>query len=295
MHGVSESLAGRVALLTLLPLSVSEILERASPRGGDAPDPADWLTPPASTRRPPSLARWLMAGGYPEPWLGRKVDLRLWMSSYVGTYVERDVRSILRVQDLAAFQTFVRLVAARTAQILNLSDLARDCGITHPTARQWLSVLESSHQVFLLQPHHENFGKRLIKSPKVYWLDTGIVSYLVGLDEATVLTGAMAGALFETAVVTEFVKGYANRGERPRLWYWRSRDGLEIDLLFQRRGRLHPVEVKSTATLRPAHAQTIERWRATGGAKAVPGFVVCDVDRAETLAPGITAVPWSAL
>ena len=294
-HAASESLAGRVAVLSLLPLSIGEIVGDEGRLEGDGPDPEAWLERKGAARKVPSLARWLTTGGYPEPWFGRNVDLRLWTSSYVNNYVERDVRNILRVQDLATFQTFVRLLAGRTGQLLNLSDLARDCGITHSTARQWLNVLEASHQIFLLRPHHQNFGKRLIKSPKVYWLDTGIVAYLVGLDSATILTGAFAGPLFETAVVGEFVKAYYHRGERPRLWFWRSRDGWEIDLLFERRGELHPVEIKSTATPRPPHAETIQRWKSAAGAEKVAGYLVCDVERPEPLAPGITAVPWSVL
>ena len=143
--------------------------------------------------------------------------------------------------------------AARTGQVLNLVDLARDAGVSPPTARQWLSVLEASHQVFFLRPHFENLGKRLIKAPKLYWLDTGMVCFLLGLkDEEAVLRGPMAGALFETAMVTELAKCFYHRGLPPALWYWRSRDGWEVDLLIELQGKLHPMEIKATATPRPA-------------------------------------------
>ncbi|HEY7214330.1 MAG TPA: AAA family ATPase, partial [Thermoanaerobaculia bacterium] len=169
LEGTSESLAGRVVILTLLPLSWSEIRNRA--RAQDSVETVfhellEIRPSPEPTERP-DLAGWLLRGGYPQLWSDPAVDPQLWLASYVQTYLERDVRSVLGVRDLGAFQTFLRLAAARTAQILNLADLARDAGVSPPTVRQWLSVLEASHQIFLLRPHFENLGKRLIKSPKL--------------------------------------------------------------------------------------------------------------------------------
>lgn len=297
MAGVSESLAGRVAVLTLLPLSQSEA--RGEPR---ARVPFDRLLAglhggrAARRRRRIPLARWVLHGGYPEPSTHRGVDRRLWAASYVQTYLERDVRAVTGVGDLGTFQVFLRLVAARTGQLLSLADLARDAGISHPTARQWLHVLEASHQVMLLRPYHANLGKRLVKHPKVYFLDTGLACFLVGLhDEAAVLDGPMGGPLVETAVVVEFVKALAHRGEPPALWFWRASDGLEVDLLLERGGRLHPIEIKSTATPRPAHAEGLRRWRERAGTRAADGLLVADVPGSHALIPGVRVVPWDGL
>ncbi|MFL6200429.1 MAG: ATP-binding protein [Thermoanaerobaculia bacterium] len=244
----------------------------------------------------PDLAQWLLRGGFPQLWSDPGVDRQLWLASYVQTYLERDVRSVLGVRDLGAFQTFLRLAAARTGQVLNLADLARDAGISPPTVRQWLSVLEASHQIFLLRPHFENLGKRLVKSPKLYWLDTGLVCFLLGLkDEDAVLQGPMAGALFETAVVAELAKLFYHRGLPPALWYWRSQDGWEVDVLVELRGKLHPVEVKLTATPRPVHAENVVRWRSLAGDKAGSGLVVTRAEEASALVPGVRATPWSLL
>jgi predicted AAA+ superfamily ATPase len=297
LQGTSESLAGRVAILTLLPLSWSEIQQRA--RAEDSVETVfhDLLEAraiPSSTRT--DLAEWLLRGGFPQLWSDPDVDRQLWLASYIQTYLERDVRSVLGVRDLGAFQTFLRLAAARTAQVLNLVDLARDVGVSPPTIRQWLSVLEASHQIFLLRPHFENLGKRLVKSPKLYWLDTGLVCLLLGLrDEEAVLRGPMAGPLFETAVVAELAKLFYHRGLPPALWYWRSRDGWEVDLLVELGGRLHPIEIKTTATPRPAHAESVVRWRSLAREKAGPGLLLTQAGEPSALVPGVRVLPWNLL
>ena len=297
LQGTSESLAGRVAILTLLPLSLSEIQRR--PR---AADPVEAVLGELLEARPgappehPGLAQWLLCGGYPQLWSDPGVDRQLWHASYIQTYLERDVRSVLGVRDLGLFQTFLRLAAARTAQVLNLVDLARDVGVSPPTIRQWLSVLEASHQVFLLRPHFENLGKRLVKTPKLYWLDTGLVCFLLGLkDEEAVLRGPMAGPLFETAVVAEAAKLFYHRGLPPAIWYWRSRDGWEVDLLVEMGGKLHPVEIKTTETPRPAHAENVVRWRSLAGDAAGNGLLVTRAEEASALVPGVRVLPWSQL
>jgi predicted AAA+ superfamily ATPase len=303
LQGTAESLAGRVAILTLLPLSRSEIERR--PRSEDSAEAviAGLLAAPAgrSRSRPPGagadeLAAWLLRGGFPQLWSEEHVDRDLWFASYVQTYLERDVRSVLAVKDLGSFQAFLRLAAARTGQILNLTDLARDAGVSPPTVRQWLSVLEASHQVLLLRPHFENLGKRMIKAPKLYWLDTGIVSYLLGLrDEDAVLRGPLAGPLFETAIVSELAKLFYHRGLPPPLRYWRSRDGWEVDLLVELGGRLHPVEIKATATPRPAHAESLVRWRSLAGDRAGDGLLITRAQEASALVPGVRVLPWNEL
>lgn len=296
IQGASESLAGRVAILTLLPLSLGEAMRRPRLKTGIEALLDRMLE--ARTASPPrvDLGPWILRGGFPELWSSRAVDRRLWTASYVQTYLERDVRSVLRVADLGTFHTFLRLTASRTGQILNLADLARDVGVAPPTVRQWLNVLEASHQIAFLRPHFENFGKRLIKSPKLYWLDTGLACFLVGLhDEEAVLGGPMAGALVETAVVAELFKAYLHRGVLPALWYWRTRDGWEVDVLVERSQRLHPIEVKATATPRPAHAEGIVRFRELAGKKAGDGLVIADVPRPSSLVPRVRVLPWHGI
>lgn len=299
LQGTSESLAGRVAILTLLPLSWSEIRREPLAEASAETAVGELLAArpgQPSGESPPDLVRWLRRGGYPQLWTQEGLDRDVWLASYVQTYLERDVRSVLAVKDLGSFQAFLRLAAARTGQILNLTDLARDAGISPPTARQWLSVLEASHQVLLLRPHYENLGKRVIKAPKLYWLDTGIAAFLLGLrDEETLLRGPMAGPLFETAVVAELAKAFYHRGLPPPLWYWRSRDGWEVDLLVELGGKLHPVEVKATATPRPAHADSLTRWRSLAGERAGDGLMVTRAPEASSLLPGVRVLPWHRL
>jgi hypothetical protein len=299
LQGTSETLAGRVAILTLLPLSLGEIERR--PRSDVSPEGVITDLLRAKPGRPApgvpdDLAGWLLRGGFPQLWRQDDLDRDLWLASYVQTYLERDVRSVLAVKDLGSFQAFLRLAAARTAQTLNLTDLARDAGVSPPTVRQWLSVLEASHQVFLLRPHFENLGKRMIKSPKLYWLDSGVVSYLLGLkDEQAALRGPLAGPLFETAVVAELAKVFYHRGLPPPLWYWRSRDGWEVDVLVEVAGKLHPVEVKATATPRPRHVETLGRWQSLAGDRAGAGLLITRAEDASALVPGVRALPWHRL
>jgi predicted AAA+ superfamily ATPase len=294
MQGISQTLAGRIAILTLEPLSVAEalgtpsrasidrIVERVftpSRKAGDAGIAVD-------------LGDWLLRGGYPEPRLNPEVDRALWFASYVQTYLERDVRDLVRVGDLSAFNRFVALVAARTGSILNLSELGRDAGVSAPTVRQWLSVLEASELVYLLKPYFKNFGKRIVKSPKLYFLDPGIVTFLLGFHAAeAILQGPSIGPLLETAVVSEWLKALRHRGERPELYYWKSSSGEEVDLVFERNGRLHGIEVKATATPMPKHAAALEKWVALAGENA-RGVLACRVEGPQSLSRRTRVVPW---
>lgn len=236
MAGVSQSLAGRVGLTRLLPLSLSELHH--------VPD----------SHRPLDLHMHLWCGGYPALWQSPHNTLTAndWFSSYIASYVERDVRQLLQVQNLATFQRFVRLCAARTGTLLNLVLLATDAGISHTTARQWLSVLESSELVFLLQPYHRNFGKRLVKTPKLYFIDTGLAAWLLAIRDPQLLAiHPMRGPLFETWVVGEFRKFRLNRGLPDDLYFWRDNNGLEADLVFETNQGLQCVEIKSSQTITP--------------------------------------------
>jgi hypothetical protein len=228
VDALSQSLAGRTTLTELLPLSLAEIRRFPAP--------------------PVDLDTLLWQGGYPRIY-ERNLPAGEWLADYTATYVERDVRQLLQVGDLLLFQTFLRLCASRTGQLVNLSSLANDCGIAQPTARAWLSVLEASYLVFRLPPYFANLGKRLIKTPKLYFYDSGLAASLLNIETPRQLaTHPLRGALFETWVVSEIAKAHLHRGRRPRLSFYRDRGGLEIDLIVEKGADLVLVEVKAAQT-----------------------------------------------
>lgn len=254
MSSISQSLAGRVGLLQLLPFSLAELND-----GGVLPA---------------TLDEAMLRGCYP-PLYDRPVAPGDWFPNYVATYLERDVRQLLAVRDLSLFQRFLKMCAARSGQLLNLSALAADCGISHVTARQWLTVLEASYIVYLLRPHHQNFGKRLVKMPKLYFLDTGLLAYLLGIRDAESLAiHASRGALFETLVVSECVKHQFNAGQVAELYFWRDSAGHEVDLLIPQGSRFMPVEIKSGATFSGDWIAPLRKLSALFGEAALtPGII----------------------
>ncbi|MBI4606980.1 MAG: ATP-binding protein [Planctomycetes bacterium] len=271
MARVSQSLAGQAAILQLHGLSSVEV------------------PPDLRLETPIDLLR----GSFPEPRLRLEVDLRLWMGSYLQTYLERDVRQLTQVGDLVSFEVFLRLCAARTAQLLRVDELARDAAVSATTARRWLSVLEASSQFLRVPPYARSPTKRMVKSPKLYAADTGFAAFLTGHRDGDVLwNGPMKGALFETAVLGEIVKHFHNAGELPGIFFWRSSDGLEIDFVIEAAGRLHGIEVKASATPVPSMAEPILAWRRILGGSAGKTIVACDCAEARRLAPEVDAVPW---
>ncbi|MDE0717718.1 MAG: ATP-binding protein [Rhodospirillaceae bacterium] len=228
LENVSQSLAGRTAIYNLLPLSHREILR--------------------FPRRPKTLDVTLFAGGYPRIF-DRELDPADWLGSYIAAYIERDVRTVSNIGDLATFQRFVALCAGRTAQLLNYASLAGDCGITQPTARAWLSVLETGFIAFRLPPFHGNLRKRLVKMPKLHFYDTGLVCWLLGIRTHDQLRShPLRGAIFESWVVSEIAKHRINRGETGGLSFYRDSNGAEADLVIEHPSRLTIVEAKSAAT-----------------------------------------------
>ncbi|MBW7864835.1 MAG: ATP-binding protein [Candidatus Hydrogenedens sp.] len=293
MEKVGESLAGRAAVLRLLPLSCREIAGR--PRA-----PLPW-EPGRHARPDPALAGaglWeqFLRGGYPELAANPRRDAALWHASYIQTYLERDVRSLRQVGDLTQFQSFLRALAARSAQLVNLADLGRDLGIAINTVKAWISVLEATHQIIVVRPYFANIGKRLVKTPKVYFMDTGTLCHLTGLsDPAHAAAGPMGGPIMETAVVSEIVKTLAHRGVIPQVYFWRTSAGVEVDVIAETEGRLVPLEVKLSATPRPAMAASIKTFRKDFGDKALPGYVVHPGDTTLPLGEGVTALPFGML
>jgi hypothetical protein len=279
MQGVSETLAGRVAIVHLLGFSQREATARRADLPPFLPTPerlaARQEGAPAAGGDLAAVYAAIWRGAYPALVTGRVTDRDLFYGSYVQTYLQRDVQDLVRVGDQAAFLRFLKAAAARTAQMLNVSELARDVGVSVPTARAWLSVLEASFQVHLLRPYHSNVTKRLVKAPKLYFLDTGLCAWLTEwTTPETLAAGAMAGAIFETYAVAEILKSWWHRMTAPPLYYYRDRDGTEIDLLFVQDRTLHPVEIKRAATPRPEWARpfaTLERFPERPG----EGAVIC--------------------
>jgi hypothetical protein len=288
---VTQTLAGRAAILRLLPLSQREALDRPH-----SPLPWEEQDKRAGDVAFSDLWQGFLRGSYPELVAHPTRDAVLWHASYVQTYLERDVRSLRQVGDLSLFQAFVRALAARSGGLLNLTELARDLGIAVNTAKAWLSVLEASYQVVVLRPYFANVGKRLVKTPKVFFADVGTLCYLTGLrDPEHAAHGLLGGAVFETAVVSEVLKTYTHRGEAPQLSFWKSSAGHEVDLLIDTGRALIPIEVKLSGTPRPAMADAILGLKRDLGSRVGPGFVVHPGDVRLPLAPGVTAMPFSSL
>jgi len=291
---VTETLAGRTAVLRLYPMSLREI-------AGMSARALPWETGPRGREagREQSLPdTWtaIVRGSYPELISEPSRPFRPWYEGYVQTYLERDVRDIRNVGDLTAFQTFIRALAARTARLLNLSEVGREVGITSATARAWLSVLEATSLVFLLRPYHTNVGKRLVKTPKLYFTDTGLVCHLVGIhDREHAMLGPMRGQLFETLVVSEVYKTLAHRGFQPRVHFWRTSHGVEIDLVVETEGGLVPIEAKTSATPHPRAATSIRSFRQDVGERVLPGFVVHPGNVTLPLGAEATALPLASL
>lgn len=245
--GLSETLAGRIGLLGLWPFDLGEKkrIDSLSASTGQ-----DWFE------------HACLRGSFPELDVHPELETRPWYASYVQTYLERDVRSVYDVGDLRDFQSFVQLLAARCAQQLNMSDIAREVGIAVSTVKRWISILAACGMIYLLSPYYRNFGKRIVKAPKVYFMDCGLVCYLLGISTSDLLmNGPMAGALFENFCIQETVKVLAHAGKPLNLYYLRTGKGLEVDLLIEGEGQcLIPVEMKVSKTPRPAMAKTIGRF-----------------------------------
>lgn len=271
LSGISQSLAGRTAFVELLPLSLGELQSAGLP--------------------PQKLDDLLLKGGYPALY-DRKLSPRAWFSAYVAAYVERDVRRMLKVQELEAFQRFVMFCAGRSGQLLNLSALAADCGITHNTAKAWLSVLEASYLVFQLRPYHANFNKRLVKAPKLYFHDVGLACWLLGIQSPQQMAAhPLRGALFETWAMAELMKSRLNAGERPGMYFWRDSNGNEVDVLVERATRLVPVEIKSGTTVARDFFAGLEKWLALAGDLGADPTLIYGGDTSY-LHKGIRVVGW---
>jgi uncharacterized protein len=275
IESITQSLAGRASMLTLLPFSLAELQD--------------------GNRAPASVDELLYTGLFP-PVYDRPIKPNIWIQDYVGTYLERDVRQILKIQDLATFQRFIQLCAGRIGQLLNLSSLASDTGITRVTAESWLSVLQASHLIFIVRPWFTNTSKRFIKTPKLYFSDPGLAAWFLGIRNAGHVTAhPQRGALFENWVMTELLKAQTNSGQKPSLYFLRDKEGHEVDAIIETApDTFQAVEVKSGETVASDSFAGLDYWRSR-----LPG---------ETLVPWLvhggtafqqrekaTVLPWSNL
>ena len=288
MSAVTQTLAGRCAILNLLPFSRAELEEQ------DQPEPR---APPGlfgNTHTRLDLWPALHAGFFPRIH-DQGIPPAVWLEDYVRTYIERDVRSLSNIGDLNLFSRFLSLCAGRSAQLLNYSGLAADCGISVDTARRWISVLVASFIVFLLPPHHRNFNKRVIKSPKIYFYDTGLLCHLLGIRQADQLVNhPLRGPVFENHVVAETAKAYTHHRRTPPLFFWRDRSGREIDLIIEEAGALFPVEIKSGMTVSSDMLDGLRWWTALSGQSTACATLVYGGGEFQTR-HGIAVRPWFAI
>lgn len=272
-QAITQSLAGRVGILALLPFSLKELKDNKLLHE--------------------NVLQAIINGGYPRIYSGGVSSPSDLYPDYIQTYVERDVRQLINVGDLRTFQKFLALCAGRIGQLLNLSDIATNCGISVPTAQKWISILEASYILFLLQPHFNNFNKRLVKTPKLYFYDTGVASNLLGITSDKILSlSPFRGPLFENMIIADIGKQFFNRGMRSPLYFWRDQnDRLEVDCIIDVEAKLFPVEIKSSQTPSIGYFNTLEKWNEIAQTSASDNYVVYAGDTNQERKKG-TMIGW---
>lgn len=294
MKGITESLAGRIAIVDLLGFSNAEIETREKIKPF-IPN-LKWINEARKKIKKPkqldAIYKQIWRGSFPKVNVDKKESTRqIFYSSYIRTYLQRDVKDILKISDETAFYNFLSAVASRTGNLLNYNDLARDVGIDNKTAKAWLSILETSGLVYVLNSYHNNLTKRLVKTPKIYFLDTGLCAYLTKWTDAKSLqNGAMSGAILETYIFTEILKSYWHNGLEPNFYYYRDTDQKEIDLVIETAETLYPIEFKNTATPSKTASKNfsaLEKFNKKIG----HGAVICFVEKDIPLSKSVTAIP----
>ena len=296
MKRAHESLAGRIGILRLQGLSQAETEGRPdTPPFLPSMEASRWIREKPLPLR--EIFGAVVRGGYPECFSVPCMNVRRYFQSYVETYIERDVRDMVDVSNIGVFRTFMRVCAARTGQLLNYADLARDAGISVPTARTWLSMLEISGIVYLLHPYYNNLIKRVVKTPKLYFTDSGLCSHLLGIATAdAAIDSPMSGALLETYVVMDICKSHWHAGSDAQFWFYRDGDQREVDLVIESDGRLHPVEIKRAATIRPPDVKRgMDAFRAAARERAGLGAVAFLGDTFGALNAETALIPISVL
>lgn len=274
LQSISQSLAGRTAILHLLPFSLEELF--------------------AHGYKHERYENWIYRGFYPRLY-DKNLTPQQWLTPYLETYIERDIRNIINVHDLLQFQTFMRLCAGRIGQIVNLTSLGNDIGVDHKTIKKWLSVLETTFTIFLLRPYYRNFNKRLVKTPKLYFFDTGIACYLLGIRSSSELNTHYAkGNLFENLILSELWKNELNNARRPNLYYWRDSSGHEVDCVFEQTGQLHGIEIKAGRTISSDYFNGLNYLRNTAKEMFSKALVVYGGEEPQQRSAG-KVIPWSGI
>lgn len=279
METASESLSGRIGIVQLYPLSAREIREDENSESFIPTKDFILARNSLLKQRDSNIKKtWLSiyTGGYPEVVKGNVLPKDFY-ANYLKTYIERDIKKLTQVADEMQFLQFISVAAARTGQLVNYSDISKDCGISEVTAKKWLSLLVSSGLVYLLQPYSANIEKRVVKTAKLYFMDTGLAAYLTRWSNPDVMqSGAMAGAFFETYVISEIIKSFSNNGEEPPIYFYRDKDKYEIDLLIEQNNILYPVEIKKTATPSSDDAKNFFITNRIKNIKIAQGIIICN-------------------
>lgn len=274
MESVTQSLAGRLGQIELLPLSLNELAD--------------------SGKLPETLEDMLFSGSYPEVY-EHKLSPERWYNAYISTYLERDVKQLMNIKDSMTFQKFLGLCAANCSQMINTSRIGGDCGIHHNTVSSWLSILQTTYVAFLLPPHFKNFRKRIVKTPKIYFYDTGLVCRLLGIENADQLQlHPLRGPLFENFVISELLKMRYNQGKKSNLYFWRNNTGLEIDILIDKGEKLQPLEIKSGQTVASDWFQNINKWQQLAGRISENGILVYGGESCQERS-GSLIIPWNKI
>jgi len=287
LEAITQSLAGRVAQFEILPFSWSELQKRPNQQ------PFRSIERFFSRKKPTqSTLDVILKGFYPRIH-DKNLSASRWLSSYLTSYVERDVRQITQITNLSAFSLMIKLLASQCGSVLNLTPLSVQTGISLPTMKRWIHILELSGLIFLLPPYYKNFRKRLLKTPKIYFIDTGLLCHLLGIRNANHLKlHPLRGNIFENFVVSEHIKQFYHNGEKPALWYWRDNHGLEVDLLLESNNIILPIEIKSTATWKNDLGKGIENWLELPENTSKSGLVIYDGDHIVGQKEKICAAPW---
>lgn len=290
MKNVSESLAGRVGIINLMGFSLPEL--GLKPKQQAFVPTIDYINRARKESKNYNLKEIyeiIWRGSFPAINVNKEQNWETFYSSYLQTYLERDIRDLASISDEMTFLKFIRIIASRTGQLLNYSDIASSVGISQPTAKAWLSLLTSSGLVYLLEPYHNNISKRMVKTPKLYFLDTGLCSYLTNWTTPESLeAGAMSGAILETFVVAEVLKSYLHNGKRSPIYFYRDKDKKEIDLIIEQNGKLHPVEIKKTAKPEKSLVKSFDVLPAPIRAE---GAVICLCDEDLPLTENVNSIP----
>jgi len=289
MENISQSLAGRVINFKLYPFSYNELYSRKEDTDLEG---IFTIKPDKECLAPESIVDILFTGMYPRIH-DKKLSPRKWLENYVMTYVERDIRQLINVTNLRTFEGFLKIIASQSGQLLNYASISSSVGVSLPTVKNWISLLEASGIVFILPPHHRNFSKRVVKTPKLFFSDTGLLCFLLSIrSDSELRHHPLFGNIFETFVISEFYKRICHIAEIPPLYFWRDKTGNEIDLLVDFGYKLYPLEVKSSRTYSTSFKENISRWLSMKGNNETNGLILFDGEQTFGSGTNVPSVPW---